>query len=475
MGRLPLSGYCQTCRKRRVKCDKGRPNCGRCISSGHTCGGYDLPLRMNMLGVHAEHDGTQRLVKIPTLEPSTSRARLALVPSPKLELRLHGHQQTSPYFFSHYSWAPMWRPHILSVTTSGCSEVNTICFHAISYAYMGASRGDCALRAKGGMLYGQVLRRVQSLLHESAKPRLAELCSTLILMDIVAGAAPPHHVGISNILRYCGPEIFRDEKLLVLYRSCRVLLHCFLADESWKTVPWQYVSKTFEDRLIDILVELPGTAEAVMDTRKRAACVDKIQGLSFALQAWRWDWHRVHSGSVRMNRHTGNPMEPNKHDSLPFLVGMMLRANLEFDTARLALDILYYNATLIYLMQLQAIARGQPPEHPEHLSPEDERYVRLQGAAVMAHGANPLILPGKAKFRCQAAAEAFMTLSCATRLLGTTPTSETVVTPMAVGIVYWVLRDQMQLDEDCLGSLFSKHPFFDDPQRVFEGFYIRSN
>lgn len=250
--------------------------------------------------------------------------------------------------------------------------------------------------------------------------------------------------------------------------------HCFLAEEPWKTVPWQHIPKTFEDRLIDILVELPGIAEGVIDAHKRAACVDKVQGLSVALQAWRWDWHRVHAGSVRMVRHAGEPSERNKPVKIPFLVGMMLQANLEFNTARLALDILYYNAALLYLMQLKAIARGQPPQEPEHLSSQDERYVHLLGAAVMAPDANPLLLPGKAKFRCQAAAEAFMTLSCATRLLGATPTSETVVTPMAVGIVYWVLREQMLLDEDCLASLFCKHPFFDDPERVFEGFHIRS-
>ncbi|KAH6628109.1 hypothetical protein F5144DRAFT_515171 [Chaetomium tenue] len=501
MGRLPLSGYCQTCRKRRVKCDKGRPSCGRCISSGHTCGGYELPLRMKALGVHAGHDGTRRLVKIPTSQPSTSRTRLPLVlaPSPKLELPLHhDHQHTSsPYFFAKYSWAPLWRPLMLSVTTSEFPEVNRVCFRAITYAYTGISRGDSALTARGRALYGQVLREVQSLLLETSKRRLAELCSTMILMDMyeyamhrMAGSAPPHHVGIANILRHCGPEIFRGERLLVLYRSCRVLLicqtiwqqrRCFLEDEPWKTIPWQQVPKTFEDRLMDILVDLPGLAEAVADPRKRAASLDKIQVLSVALQVWRWDWHNVHSGSVRMVRHTDNPSESGNPDKIPFmvnpqkvpfLVSLIRQAHLEFDSPRLALDILYYNAVLLYLMQLEAIARGQPPQQREHLSLEDERYVRLQGAAIMAHDANPLLLPGKAKFRCQVAAEAFMTLSCTTRLLGTTTTGETVVTPMVIGIIYWVLREQLQLGEDGLASLLSKHAFFHDAERVFEGFHV---
>ncbi|EAQ89425.1 hypothetical protein CHGG_06044 [Chaetomium globosum CBS 148.51] len=491
MGRLPLSGYCLTCRKRRVKCDvpadKGRPNCGRCISSGHTCGGYELPLRVKALGVHAEHDGTRRLVKISTSQPSTSRTHwpLVLVPSPNLALPLHrDHQHTSsPYFFAKYSWGPLWRPLILSVTTSEFPEVNRVCFRAITYAYTGISRGDTALTARGRALYGQVLREVQSLLLEGSKLRLAELCSTMVLMDIMAGSAPPHHVGIANILRHCGPEIFQDEKLLVLYRSCRVLLQkrCFLEEEPWKIVPWQQVPKTFEDRLMDIIVDLPGLAEAVADPHKRAASLDKIQVLSVALQVWRWDWHSVHSGSVRMVRHADNPSEPGNPEMIPFmvnpqkvpfLVSLIRQAHLEFESPRLALDILYYNAALLYLMQLEAVAHGQPPQQREHLSLEDERYVRLQGAALMVRGANPLLLPGKAKFRCQAAAEAFMTLSCTTRLLGTTPTGETVVTPMVIGIIYWVLREQLQLGEDGLASLLSKHAFFHDAERVFEGFHV---
>lgn len=216
------------------------------------------------------------------------------------------------------------------------------------------------------------------------------------------------------------------------------------------------------------------------DPHKRVACLNKIQVLSVALQGWRWDWHNVHSGSVRLVRHSRNlsePGEPGKvpfmvnPQKVPFLVSLMLQADLEFDSPRLALDILYYNAALLYLMKLEAVARGQPPQQPEHLSLHDERYVRLQGAALMARDTNPLLLPGKAKFRCQAVTEAFMTLSCATRLLGTTATRETVVTPMTIGIVYWVLREQLQLGEDGLALLLSKHAFFHDAERVFQGFH----
>ena len=45
----PSSG-CQTCRKRRIKCDETRPTCGQCIKSARECTGFkdepgDLPWR----------------------------------------------------------------------------------------------------------------------------------------------------------------------------------------------------------------------------------------------------------------------------------------------------------------------------------------------------------------------------------------------------------------------------------------------
>lgn len=35
---------CATCRKRKKKCDEGRPQCGQCVSRGVQCGGYDMRL-----------------------------------------------------------------------------------------------------------------------------------------------------------------------------------------------------------------------------------------------------------------------------------------------------------------------------------------------------------------------------------------------------------------------------------------------
>jgi hypothetical protein len=231
---------------------------------------------------------------------------------------------------------------------------------------------------------------------------------------------------------------------------------CFLEDTPWKTIPWRHTPKTLEDRLMDIMVHLPGLAEAVAVPQNRPACLEKIKTLSTAVQDWRWAWHAANSTSVRQVRHETTTIPPHSQSHTPrnILLTQMSQSTLEFDTPRQALDILYYNAALLYLMQLQSTAL-QPPTsisphpqsqpqlpQPELLTPSDEAFIRRQTlSSLSAHG-HPLLLPGQVRFRCQAAAEAFMTLECVTRLLARTDGTgaETVVTPAAIGIVYWSLR-----------------------------------
>ncbi|KAH6971101.1 hypothetical protein BKA56DRAFT_595892 [Ilyonectria sp. MPI-CAGE-AT-0026] len=40
MVNLGRSNGCQTCKKRRIKCDEAKPNCHRCLQAGRECGGY---------------------------------------------------------------------------------------------------------------------------------------------------------------------------------------------------------------------------------------------------------------------------------------------------------------------------------------------------------------------------------------------------------------------------------------------------
>lgn len=70
MGRAPTSGNCHTCRMRRVKCDRTRPACERCIKAGFECKGYETVLRMQSHSV--VEDAHTGIVKFSTIQTVSS-------------------------------------------------------------------------------------------------------------------------------------------------------------------------------------------------------------------------------------------------------------------------------------------------------------------------------------------------------------------------------------------------------------------
>ncbi|TLD16504.1 uncharacterized protein PgNI_01272 [Pyricularia grisea] len=70
MGRAPTSGNCHTCRMRRVKCDRARPACERCIKAGFECKGYETVLRMQSHSFVA--DAQTGTVKFSTIQTVSS-------------------------------------------------------------------------------------------------------------------------------------------------------------------------------------------------------------------------------------------------------------------------------------------------------------------------------------------------------------------------------------------------------------------
>jgi hypothetical protein len=105
-------------------------------------------------------------------------------------LRDFRQQTSSSYFFATFNWAPFWRPLLLSATNGDFPEINRVCFQAISHGYMGLGLGDGALQAKGAQLYGEVLSEVQSLLLLPAKPGLAKLGFTMVMMGMYEASRP---------------------------------------------------------------------------------------------------------------------------------------------------------------------------------------------------------------------------------------------------------------------------------------------
>ncbi|CAK7199454.1 hypothetical protein SEUCBS139899_002134 [Sporothrix eucalyptigena] len=84
MGRAPTSGNCHTCRQRRVKCDKARPACARCVRGGFVCQGYETVLRMqNHAVVAGAAPGSVRLAKVQDVSSYPRQDKMKEITPPK--------------------------------------------------------------------------------------------------------------------------------------------------------------------------------------------------------------------------------------------------------------------------------------------------------------------------------------------------------------------------------------------------------
>ncbi|KAL1877924.1 hypothetical protein Daus18300_002277 [Diaporthe australafricana] len=528
MGRPPTSGYCHTCRKRRIKCDRTRPSCLRCLKSGYACKGYDLGLRMQSLVVVTEPEGSQRLARIvappnatasalttagPIVPPQFQhkrgqgrlqdrrgggggdddngsgykilgdavrkeqqqyqQARRRLDPPPEMNLTAFQEHMAFSYFFATYGWAYFWKPFLhLARETDLAPSASRMCSLALAYGHMGTNHADKSLKSMGLELYGRSLREVQALLTRGAgaKIELAQLCVPIVILGMYSFAIDGdlrliHNIGVAQILKHCGPEAFQEDPLLTAYRSCRALLICqsfairrrtFLEDKKWKTIPWEKLPKTALDSLIDIMADMPGlvndmaASEQPISPTTRASFHQRVGELREQLATWRWKWDRKYPNVAR-------EVPSNlKLDSIETPVFKeQLATMIQFDTTQQALEMLTYNAALLYLLQLEDLLEMGESHSPSRLSADDMDYIRHVAAS---HPATPLLLPDEARFICQPALEAFRLIPSLYKNLVTSK-DRIMVILAPLGIVYTSTQNNPELNS-CMQSILEDIPFF---------------
>lgn len=128
---------------------------------------------------------------------------------------------------------------------------------------------------------------------------------------------------------------------------------------------------------------------------------------------------------------------------------------IKFDTTQLALEMLTYNAGLIYLLQLEDhLNIGQP--HGAPLTTEDIAYLRTVQKRKKA--SSPLLLPGEVKYICQPALEAFRVIPSLYKNLVTTK-DRIMVILAPLGIVYCATKGNPELSR-CMQAVLDDIPFF---------------
>lgn len=230
----------------------------------------------------------------------------------------------------------------------------------------------------------------------------------------------------------------------------------FLEEEKWKTIPWAKLPKTALDSLIDLLADMPGivndmaASEHPISPATRASFHAKVGQLRTKLRAWRWAWHETHPGVARRV-----PSHLNLDGVDTPVFREQLSTMIAFDNTQQALEMLTYNAGLIYLMQLEDLLHMGSEPHNAPLSAADADYIRHAAAS---HPETPLLLPDEARFTCQPALEAFRLIPSLYKNLVTTK-DRIMVILAPLGIVYCSTQKHAELSR-CMQSVLEEIPFF---------------
>lgn len=269
-------------------------------------------------------------------------------------------------------------------------------------------------------------------------------------MQSLIGIVDPIH---SFPMSTCGRRL---TLLVKICQSFAIRRRTFLEEEKWKTLPWATTPKTALDSLIDILADMPGVvndmaaSEHPISPTTRAAFHRKVGQLRTQLREWRWAWHQKHSGVARR---VPSHLKLDGVDTAVFRE--QLSTMIEFDTTQQALEMLTYNAGLIYLMQLEDLLDMGTEPHNAPLSAADVEYIRRAGKS---HPSTPLLLPDEARFICQPALEAFRLIPSLYKNLVTTK-DRIMVILAPLGIVYCSTQKHAELSR-CMRSVLEDIPFF---------------
>ncbi|KAH6961972.1 hypothetical protein BKA56DRAFT_598155 [Ilyonectria sp. MPI-CAGE-AT-0026] len=371
---------CNTCRKRRVKCDETKPTCLRCTKGGFECLGYERARLWH-------HTSTAPFPVTTPLIPETEVQQDAIVlaadrvPSPPPELSLIAFQGDFcfSFMFSNFVWrsyGALWLDQAAQGRLGGLSLDAT---KALAQANFGRLNHKSDIELEGVVQYGQCLKTLADdlgrcmTLVQGAEDLLVPIL--VLLMHAASHAdrtgAMFHLKGIARVLYLCGPEAFQHQPYLNAFEAARATLliaglvgkqRLFFDDIKWRTVPWALnpASKTPQSELLDILVVVPGILQDHAASEKAAALeafshldiAERVQEQLTILYQWRWRWQADSGDQVTAD--TGRTWQPN--GAAVAVLGSIGTSRhlgrLRFGKFIAATEIMLYNAALMWLLAL---------------------------------------------------------------------------------------------------------------------------
>ncbi|KAK5211638.1 hypothetical protein LTR41_003099 [Exophiala xenobiotica] len=318
---------CNTCRKRKIKCDGEKPSCGQCKRGKRECGGYQRDRHFKNLSAL---DRDTLLARAQPLAPLTEPSAIIystpspfsshtpvnkdqdLVP-PRTELQQlqqEGQESTnlSELFYhlvSHYFPRDDWVQFL--VPLQGTNFSLDLAMSALSMVRLGRLNHDETLRRQGLANYGKALEGMYDILESGemwCEQTLAS-CMVFLIFEVFEASGEningwiSHIRGVSRLFQLRGPQMHVSEsshRLFLGFRPTGVILALatrkatYLGEEDWLNIPWTIFPKSDFHHLLDIMARMPALVELTECLGREVDSEDiAVQKLDCLQQ--NWDFH----------------------------------------------------------------------------------------------------------------------------------------------------------------------------------------
>lgn len=352
---------CKTCKKRRIKCDEQKPECGRCLRAGYKCAGYARDLEFRISTPTSQASGGR-----PT---TTSTRPVAEIVPPEISLVAFKPDMQYAFMLRNFVWSSWGSPWLQHSARGQLGVLSQQACSSFSQVTFGRHHQAKEIDLNGEVLYGLAVGKVRQGLAHPPTPAMSELLVPIMMFLLYSSTQPltgetqSHVMGLFRLLMMCGPVGFQQRPLRDTFCSCRATLvivgllqkrRLFLEEQDWCTVPWalQPHQKSNQDCLIDILAKMPGLLEeqqalqSCFDPGRTQRLIDAASTQLRLLFDWRCRWEAENPNAVvEFERSEING--PTSGNGPPDVQRL-----LHFSDLTAAVEIELYNATLLCYLGL---------------------------------------------------------------------------------------------------------------------------
>ncbi|KUJ16413.1 uncharacterized protein LY89DRAFT_749024 [Mollisia scopiformis] len=372
---------CQTCRRRRVKCDLTEPVCERCLKAKIPCRGYSKDLKFvdekgrAQKRVQIKHEAYLQSIqadaeKIRASRKLELRCSSEAVP-PELSLvAFQEHVQMSHMDSKLFEGAKILAPWTTARYDGEDSYTATQTMRALGSVYYGRMYRHKESLDQSMIYYSKAIRLLASDLQDPKSVYEASSLNNILSLCIFEMMASPsgqgligHQFGIERLVEAWTPEKFRQQPEQMILDNCRLAMsyvhmdvrkRSFLEQPKWLNVPWskEPESKTLFARLCDKICPLPGLLEDMENLRLGGdvspkllpSLCENIQVKIHDLYIWRAAWEKE-NGACCVTFQSRDPR-------IPF------SALLQFKTLQQAFEISLYDTILLTLFRMGRVLMG---------------------------------------------------------------------------------------------------------------------